>query len=184
MDTRRLTNLDAALMGLLSESPLSGYDVKQVFEETPLGHFSSSPGAIYPALKRLEKAGWIAGKVDSSHQARPRRVYSLSREGEEALFSWLREPLTREELLGNGQAPVLRFSLMEGRLERREVIAYLTDYARLSDEYLTELERDLVARGAGLSLHARLALELGLRGYRLQAEWARWAIQRLRASGR
>jgi len=184
MDSPKLTNLDAALMGLLSERPLSGYDVKQVFEETPLGHFSSSPGAIYPALKRLERAGWVASKVDSSHQARPRRVYTLSREGEEALLSWLREPLTREELLGNGQAPVLRFSLMEGRLERREIVAYLTDYARLSDEYLAELESGLVAKGAGLTLYGRLSMELGLRGYRLQAEWARWAIQRLKATGR
>ena len=36
---------------------MSGYDLRKVFEETALGNYSSSPGAIYPALSRLEQQG-------------------------------------------------------------------------------------------------------------------------------
>ena len=49
--------LGHALLGLLHGSSLSGYDVRKIFTETPMGSFSNSPGAIYPALERLEKAG-------------------------------------------------------------------------------------------------------------------------------
>ena len=38
-------------------SSMSGYDVRMVFERTPMSRFSSSPGSIYPVLKRLERWG-------------------------------------------------------------------------------------------------------------------------------
>ncbi|MBX2878146.1 MAG: PadR family transcriptional regulator, partial [Saprospiraceae bacterium] len=47
------TRLDYAIMGLLIGGPLSGYQIRQIFETSEMGNYSSSPGSIYPALKRL-----------------------------------------------------------------------------------------------------------------------------------
>ena len=47
------TALGYALIGLVQEDPRSGYALRKVFEDTPMGAFSSSPGSIYPALKKL-----------------------------------------------------------------------------------------------------------------------------------
>ena len=58
--------LGRALLGLLMETPLSGYDIRRIFTQTPLATFSDSPGAIYPALKRLEAAGLVRGRVERS----------------------------------------------------------------------------------------------------------------------
>ena len=49
------SQLGYALLGLIHQQPLSGYDVKKIFASTPMAGFSDSPGAIYPALRRLEK---------------------------------------------------------------------------------------------------------------------------------
>jgi DNA-binding PadR family transcriptional regulator len=62
MRERQLTTLDYALLGLLDASPMSGYDVHKIFETTPLAHSGSSPGAAYPALKRLERRGGYIGR--------------------------------------------------------------------------------------------------------------------------
>ncbi len=58
-----ISRLEAALLGLLYSGPKTGYEMVKTMEA---GHLyrSSSPGAIYPALHRLEKAGQIVSKGD------------------------------------------------------------------------------------------------------------------------
>ena len=51
----RVSLLGYALLGLLHQKPSSGYALRRVFATTPMGTFSDSPGAIYPALGRLER---------------------------------------------------------------------------------------------------------------------------------
>ena len=50
-----LSRLEGALLGLLHGEARSGYALRKVFQDTPMLHFSDSPGSIYPALKRLER---------------------------------------------------------------------------------------------------------------------------------
>ena len=58
-----LSTLSLAILGLIHQQPQTGYDIRKLFATTPLGHISNSPGAIYPALKRIEDAGWIRGRT-------------------------------------------------------------------------------------------------------------------------
>ena len=51
-----LTALTYALLGLVRATPRTGYALRKVFEDTPMGSFSSSPGSIYPALDKLVRA--------------------------------------------------------------------------------------------------------------------------------
>ena len=67
MSNRTFKPLELALMGLLSQQDRSGYDLLNIFSQTAMGGFSSSPGAIYPALKRLARAKSIKGVVENRH---------------------------------------------------------------------------------------------------------------------
>jgi len=58
---------------LLWQSPRSGYDLRKFFSATPMMSFSDSPGAIYPALRRLEQRGFIRGQAEG---ARRRKISS------------------------------------------------------------------------------------------------------------
>ena len=51
------STLGYALLGLLHAGPQSGYGLRRTFVTTPLAVFSDSPGAIYPALRRLARQG-------------------------------------------------------------------------------------------------------------------------------
>src|SRR5258705_8983221 len=51
-----------AVLGLLGLKPMSGYDIKRAVDRTIRHFWAASYGQIYPELKRLEEAGWIAGK--------------------------------------------------------------------------------------------------------------------------
>jgi DNA-binding PadR family transcriptional regulator len=175
MPQDRLTTFEYALLGLIGMSPMAGYDVHRVFATTPLAHFSSSPGAIYPALRRLARRDLLEARLDTSTEARPRRVYALTEGGEAALEAWLRQPVTREELIRGQGAPILRFALAEGRLSKDEVLAYLQTYQGVLAAYLDELGIHAEEMEGTDRLHARLALDHGIRGYQSELEWVKSA---------
>src|SRR6476659_5681218 len=101
--------LGLTLLGLLHQKPRSGYDLRLAFAETPLRHFSDSPGAVYPALKRLARAGLIVGTMDRAHPRRPRQEFRLTPRGLKELRTWLTAPPVAEDLVRDVGAVVLRF---------------------------------------------------------------------------
>jgi DNA-binding PadR family transcriptional regulator len=86
-----------AVLGLLGIKPMSGYDIKAAVDRTIRHFWAASYGQIYPELKRLEEAGWIAGK-DADRGGRSRRVYRITAAGRRELDGWLHGYETRLEL--------------------------------------------------------------------------------------
>jgi PadR family transcriptional regulator, regulatory protein AphA len=86
-----------AVLGLLGIKPMSGYDIKRAVDRTIRHFWAASYGQIYPELKRLEEAGWIAGK-DADRGGRSRRVYRITAAGRRELEGWLHGYETRIEM--------------------------------------------------------------------------------------
>ncbi len=66
----------AAVLTLLKEHDMHGYQVIQELTERSGGAWSPSPGSIYPALQTLEKHGMV-----TSTEEEDRRVFSLTELG-------------------------------------------------------------------------------------------------------
>jgi len=177
-DEITLTPLRLAILGLISMSPQSGYDLKKVFDTTPMGHFSSSPGAIYPALQGLEKLGWIRGRRQNPGSRRPRFVYSITDEGDAVLRAELVKPVTREALVWHFDLVMLRFAFMD-RLGHQEALRFLAELQSESSSYVKHLERLRHELREQMSPCGRLALEHGIQDYRGNARWAQHAIDEL-----
>ena len=139
--------LELAVLGLLHEAPLHGYELRQRLKAT-LGTFRAfSYGSLYPTLRRMQAAGWIAedeGDAEVVAGAPPltgRRgkvVYKLTAEGKERFAELLAEAgpsAWEDETFGVhfaffGQTdPEVRVRILEGRRsrleERREGVARL-----------------------------------------------------------
>ena len=69
------------LLKLIAEQPRHGYDLIKAMEELSGGHYSPSPGVIYPALALLADEGVIA-EQDSDDQ---RRKFAITAAGEAVL---------------------------------------------------------------------------------------------------
>ena len=180
--TPDISTLSLALMGLIAQQPQSGYDIRKTFATTPMGHFSSSQGAIYPALKRLEKGGWIAGKVDDATALRPRKVYGLTRAGRDVLKKHLRQPVTREDVIWRLDDLLLRFALMDGIAGRAATLQFLRSLIVELDSYVEHLHRYLGGAKAHMPASGRLAMENGIEGYEMHAAWARRALAELESN--
>jgi DNA-binding PadR family transcriptional regulator len=79
------------ILGMLAARPRSGYEIKQLVDSSARFFWAASYGQIYPELKKLEKAGLIAGD-DSSTGARQRTTFRLTAEGKRAAREWMAVP--------------------------------------------------------------------------------------------
>ena len=177
-DDVTLTPLRLAILGLIAMEPQSGYDLKKVFETTPMGNFSSSPGAIYPALRGLEARGWILGQPANTGLLRPRLVYSITGEGDAILRAELAKPVTCEDLIWHFDLVMLRFAFIE-RIGTAEALRFLREFRAEAEAYLRHLEGLRIEMREHLSPCGRLALEHGIQSYAGSARWAARAIDEL-----
>jgi DNA-binding PadR family transcriptional regulator len=177
-DSVTLTPLRLAILGLISMQPMSGYDLRKVFETTPMGNFSSSPGAIYPALKSLEKNGWVRGVPDKQDSLRPRMVYSLTDLGDEVFNRELDATVAGDDLIWRYDRLMLRFAFMERRGQAR-VLAFLKELLTELDVYVAHLEAVREQMKGQTTVCGGLALEQGIEAHRANARWARRAIDDL-----
>ncbi len=166
------SDLNLAILGLLSICPLSGYGLRKVFLTTAMGNFSASPGAIYPALRNLEAAGLVKGTVENARTLRPRKAFALTAGGRAALKSALSRPVTRDDVMRKMDGILLRFSFMDGLMSRDEILGFLSALRTETEAYLATLEKEIRRDGPRMPFCGRAAAELGLEGYRVNARWA------------
>lgn len=154
--------LELAVLGLLAESPMHGYELRKKLSST-LGTFRAfSFGSLYPSLKRLLAAGHLAEQsVPPDADAVPltskrsRVVYRITAEGKERLADLLTDagPQTWSDdgfgvhlAFFSGTTSDVRMRILEGRRrrveERREgQRSAMTRAADRMDRYTSELQQ-------------------------------------------
>jgi transcriptional regulator len=65
--------------------PLHGYRLARRIEQISGDHLALNQGTLYPALLRLEQAGWISSAWDKSESGRDVKVYTLTKAGRKRL---------------------------------------------------------------------------------------------------
>ncbi len=103
------TSSQFAILGLLTNCPMSGYQIRQLVQWSIGQFWSESFGQIYPALSSLSKAGLVTRQPEPKSakkpaaSKRPRHVYAITEKGRRALIHWVASPfhlqVPRNELL-------------------------------------------------------------------------------------
>lgn len=83
-------HLDALLLAIISEGPAHGYAIIDELRRRSQEAFALPEGTVYPALHRLEEAGFVSSAT-SRVDGRSRRTYSLTGAGRQALAERRRE---------------------------------------------------------------------------------------------
>lgn len=177
--TRKIARVGYAILGLLKGQPMSGYDVRRQFTSSPMGHYSDSPGAIYPALSRLEADGYVTGRVEGAGTLRPRKVYSLTRAGRGALSTWIGQTPTAADIVENTGDWMLRLAFATGTLTDAQVLSLLGAIEAACAAYAGELQ-EVRAQMPKDVMYPRLALDHGIASYRATATWARESAIKLK----
>jgi DNA-binding PadR family transcriptional regulator len=156
---RRGETLELAVLGLLHESPMHGYELrKQVNGVLGWGRLLSY-GSLYPALKKMLKAGWIAEHVTAPEPGavsrRQRIVYELTPAGDAWFLqlmadvgpsAWEDDTFDVRFLFFSRTDMEARLRILEGRRSRLQerldrVQHQLQKTQQQMDRYAMELQR-------------------------------------------
>ncbi len=77
-------HLDGMILSVLEAEPLHGYAVMEALQQRSGGELDLPTGTLYPALRRLERAGYLRSEW-STVGGRRRRTYRLTAAGKRML---------------------------------------------------------------------------------------------------
>lgn len=103
-----------ALLGLLEEEPLHGYELKQRYDRSFAPEHPLAFGQVYAALDRLEKGGRVAVAAIEQEDGPERRRYAITPNGSDELEGWLRAPLEPEPHLRSALYAKVVLTVMRG----------------------------------------------------------------------
>lgn len=145
--------LELAVLGLLQESPLHGYELRKRLNLLLGWTRLLSYGSLYPALKRMLRAGWITEvtTMSSAVSRRQRIVYQITPAGTEYFASeitdagpaaWEDENFNMRFAFFSRTDAAVRLRILEGRRARlQERLDRAHSFGGGQDRYVTELRR-------------------------------------------
>jgi PadR family transcriptional regulator, regulatory protein PadR len=77
--------LDMLILRTLDLEPMHGYGIALRIEQISRGVFCVNPGSLFPAFRRLERAGWIKPDWRPTENNRRAKYYILTERGREQL---------------------------------------------------------------------------------------------------
>ena len=87
-----MMDVKTVCLGILTDGPASGYDLKKHFESS-FGHFfAAGYGSIYPALSALSNQGFVSCEKIPQEGKPDRKVYEITEEGRQFLLQALENP--------------------------------------------------------------------------------------------
>ena len=171
-----MTELEGAVLGVIwSRGPITAYGVRQRFMRSPTHGWSSSKGAIYPAIKRLTLEGLICSTPDR-HDKRATRQLTLTAEGKAALRHWLAD---LEDWMGGAIVDPVRTRINYlGALSRAQQLAFLERAESNAVSALKAMDDSPPDPAA----HERWGLAAAGEGVRAEVETRLGWLRRVRAS--
>jgi len=99
--------LDLLILRTLQGGPVHGYGIALWIRHRTEGVLEVEQGALYPALHRLNRRGWIRGDWGETETGRRARFYSLTEKGKNALQAetarWDEHAQAVYAVLGSGE---------------------------------------------------------------------------------
>jgi DNA-binding PadR family transcriptional regulator len=171
-------SLRHALLGLLAEAPMSGYDLLKRFEHSLSAIWPARHNHIYIELRQLVAQGLI---TQATQGARGRKAYAITERGLAEVRGWLREesgPVDHSLRF----EPLLRANFL-WLLEPEEAEAYLIReeaHYRHMYNWLAGQIGTLPESADGSIKARRIAAQAGLRFLEAMAAWAADARREMR----
>jgi PadR family transcriptional regulator AphA len=177
-------SLKHAMLGFIKMMPVSGYDLKRMFDSSVQYYWSATHSQIYQTLDRMLKDKLVTREIVRQDDHPNKKIYHITEAGKQELHAWLSAPK---------DLPVIRHQLLiqlawADELADDRIISLLETYAAkirerlslyVSREQRTQLD---YARSARERYLWEKILENGIMTYRRELEWVQGVIAGLGGS--
>jgi DNA-binding PadR family transcriptional regulator len=173
-------SLEHILLGILSDKPLTGYDISKWYQMLLKYFYPADQRTIYRALKRMHENGWVDVEVVVQETSPNRKVYHLTQIGKTELKEWLATPLPLDPAynlwlgqlyFGDNVDPSYLITNLQAR--RQQITAQLEELERRANQ-----ENPQVVLTPKLLIRS-MTLAYGIAVNRFRVQWLDSAIQYL-----
>jgi PadR family transcriptional regulator, regulatory protein AphA len=131
----RLSEVEVALLGLVSIRPMYGYEIGHHFDRALAPFWNVPRTQIYPKLRELDERGLVVSRHVPQEAKPNRRVYEITEEGLERLRDWLRGPIRWPDM----QHPMMAKVFLGHLLPPEETLDLLEDYCERARQWRDQL---------------------------------------------
>jgi PadR family transcriptional regulator AphA len=177
--------LEHAILAFLEFEPMSGYDLKKLFDVSVAHFWSATQSHIYKALDRLEKKGWAESQLIQQEGKPNRKEFHITGDGRAELRRWLTTPLPIEQVREGWLIQIFfsHFSsdeeiaaLLESRMG--EIRARIKTYREEAQAAIDENAQNIgVERVRELW---QITLDYGIAYYEFELAWLEKTLERVR----
>ncbi len=89
----RAVSIRHLILGLLTQQPMSGYDIKRFLKSLSWLIDSPSFGSLYPTLHALREDDLVTVEVTPRQGRPPRKIYTITEAGRQVLGEWVDQPV-------------------------------------------------------------------------------------------
>ncbi len=130
-------SLENGILGYLSIRPMSGYDIKKLFNLSAAYFWPADQAQIYRSLKKLLSDGQIELHGISRGDGPERKEYAITEKGQGTLHDWLIHPSQTDFISRLSYIMQLFFS---GLLSGEDQLRFLDEQLRINQGILQQLE--------------------------------------------
>lgn len=120
-------SLDHAILGFLNYVPLTGYDLKKVFDSSVRHFWYADQSQIYRTLARLMEKHLVDMELVEQTDRPDRKVYHITDHGKKELTKWLKGPIPME----NPRSAPLVQVFFSGMLDDAHSLEYFRNAAQM-----------------------------------------------------
>ena len=134
-----LTTVSYVVLGLVGEGGEGAHDLVQIMRRGNV-YYSVAPSQIYAEPKRLERLGYLTVREEPG-RTKPRKVYSLTDAGREALREWMSRPSAFPRLQNEAAVRIMCADLAEPELVLESLRGMRPEIERVLADVGTMVER-------------------------------------------
>lgn len=179
-------SLQFAILGLLNYKPMTGYDLKKMFDES-INHFwAASLSQIYRELGTLESKAYTTSVIQHQQDRPDKKIYSITESGKAAFKEWLnhfpdklsketRDEFTLRIFFGsNLSKEQLTAQFRRFIQEKKDKLELIQNLYQISDAYAKDMKLF-----NGEELHWKLVLRRAVLTLEMLIGWANECIGEL-----
>lgn len=175
-----------ALLGILAEQDLHGYELKTSFDDKVGEFWSLNFGQIYSTLDRLEKEELVTHDRETQERRPDRKIFRITPQGRESLAEWLTAPVGKVRALRDEFFIKLVFM---DKSDSAPILALIEKQKALYIKRMSQLtQRKLAVKKGVRDMHAlttELLIDAGLFHAESDIRWLDLCASKIKAaSGR
>jgi len=168
-------NLRYFSLGLLTQQPMSGYDVKRFLKSLSWLIGGPSSGSVYPALRALLQDDLVTMDVELRQDRPPRKIYTITDAGRHELEQWIDRPVGP----GTSMKAFMMRLMLASNFSRARLTAHLQQRRSQVAGHQLALEQIGAALDESADLGQRLALDYALSVARAELGWLDGALDQV-----